>query len=522
MEVLEIYSSALSEYRAGNYERALEILAEVKKNAPAWKKAMLLEAYIRRAQNFYLSEISVLKNFLSQPDVLAEKNLAADAFSLLGAACRVVGMSDKAVDFFIGSAHLEEKIEKACPEISNAIFAANDVENFTAENFSKLYAEYRARLKEITPYPKKFYSHDKIRVGYLSADFHEHPVTFFAWALLTAYDKNSFAVYCYSSGEKNDAVTEKIKHSVDEWRDISNLTDEDAAKMIRADEIDILFDLSGHTNGNRLLVAARRPAAVQISGIGYMNSTGLDCFDYFLSDETCAGNFQAMQKFFTEKIIRLPRSHFCYTPLKNFPAPKNTPCLEKNYVTFGCFNNFSKITAPILNLWREILKAVPNSRLILKHKIFDNVEGKKFVAEKLRSFGFEISRVELRGFSQNYLEEYGEIDIALDTFPYTGGVTTCEALYMGVPVVSLRGDRHGTRFGYSILKNVGIEELAAKTPQEYFERAIALANDRDLLDVLHKNLRQMMKNSPLMDSRGYVRDIEEKYFKIFQAEKNNE
>ena len=330
---------------------------------------------------------------------------------------------------------------------------------------------------------------------------------FFSYALITNHDKNLFEVYCYSAGNTFDAVTKNIKSAVNVWRDISNLSDEDAAKIIRADEIDILFDLSGHSNGNRLPILAYRPAAVQISGLGYMNSTGLNCVDYFLSDVNCVGD----TKFFTESLIAMDHSHFCYAPLKQFPAVNHR---ENHFVTFGCFNNFSKVTDSILTAWGKILAAVPKSKLILKHKIFDTAEGKDFVLKRLENLSLNTKQIELRGLSKDYLNEYNEIDIALDTAPYNGGLTTCEALLMGVPVISLVGDRHGSRIAYSILKNIGVEELATANLDEYVQRTVSLANDKDLLKVLHKNLCTMFRNSPLTDSKNYVREVEEIFTQI--------
>ena len=286
------------------------------------------------------------------------------------------------------------------------------------------------------------------------------------------------------------------------------MTDIQAAELIRNDEIDILFDLSGHTANNRLRVAAYRPASVQISGVGYMNSTGLDAMDYFLSDVYCAGK---SSPYFTEKLILLPQSHICYEPPSNLEPVAEPPCIKNRFVTFGSFNQFGKVTDSILRAWKKILDAVPNSRLILKHKIFNRSDGKVFVGERLKYFGFDIARIELRPYTDNHLLEYADIDIALDTFPYTGGVTTCEALYMGVPVVSLYGDRHGTRFGLSILTNVGLEELAVDNIDAYIKRTIELAGDWDLLRILRKNLRGMMKNSPLMDSTNYGRAVGEAF-----------
>ena len=511
MQPLEIYAAALAEYRNKNYKRALKTLANFNRIAPNWDKAILLEAYIRRDQKLYLSEISLLEKFFKVTNIAKEKILAVDAFSMKGSALRNLGKSADAVNFFLISARLHEEQSEICTEISNAIFAANDVENFTAADFEKLYAEYRKNLANIQPYEKISYNHKKLRIGYISADFKNHPVMHWASALIFEHDKNNFEIYCYSAGKTFDTVTEKIKNAAECWRDISDLSDFDAAKLIRADEIDILFDLSGHTSGNRLPILAYKPAPVQISGIGYMNSTGLNCVDYFLSDETCAANIDAMQNYFIENLVCMTHSHFCYTPLKNFPAPKNPPCLSNGFVTFGCFNNFSKVTDSILKAWKKILDAVPNSKLILKHRIFDTDEGKKFVSTRLKNLGIKINRVEMRGLSADYLEEYNEIDIALDTFPYNGGLTTCEALYMGVPVVTLYGERHGTRFGLSILKNIALEELAAATFEEYISRAVVLAADTDLLKNLRENLRETMTNSPLMNAKEYVKELEEFY-----------
>ena len=508
MEVLEIYSQALQAYRDKNYDKALNILENLKKIAPNWGKAILLEAYIYRDQNLYFTEIAMIEKFLSEVDISQKKKLAADVYSLLGSACRMFGRSREAVNFFIISAKLENKKTKICTELSNAIFAASDIENFSSETFEKLHAEYRKNLADIAPYEKIFYQHKKLRVGYISADFHEHPVMFFAYNLITKHDKNNFDVYCYSAGKNFDAVTANIKNSVEIFRDISNLNDEDAAKLIRADEIDILFEFSGHSANNRLPIMAYRPAAVQISGLGYQNSTGLNCVDYFLSDVNCTADLN----YFTEKSIKLMHSHFCYSPLKKFPDVKHK---KNNFITFGSFNNFSKVNDFILSAWREILTIIPNSKLILKHRIFDTAECKNFISARLKNFGFNLEQIELRGFSKNYLDEYNEIDIALDTFPYNGGLTTCEALLMGVPVISLRGNRHGNRMTYSILKNIGVEELAVTNLEEYIQRAVALANDEDLLEVLHKNLRTMFKNSPLTDFKNYVSEVEEIYRQIW-------
>ncbi len=512
MNILKKYEQALKLYRAKKFNAALKIVKEVEKAAPHWKKSFLLEIFIRRDQWEHIKELALLEKFLPRLDCNSadDKYLAADAFNCFGSLNRSLGRTADSVKAFCLSASLSDDNKKACEEISNALFAASSAENYSAADFQKLYDEYKKYLSDIKPYPKEFYRHEKIRVGFLSSCFQWHVVMSWGWHLVSGLDKNLFKVYCYSNVKTPDKVTNYFRASVDVWRDIYSLTDAVTAELIRADEIDILFELDGHTVDNRLRIAAYRPASVQISGIGYMNSTGLDCFDYFLSDIYCAGD----ESYFTEKLIKLPHSHFCYEPPTKIEPAAYPPCIKNNFVTFGSFNQFGKMTDSVFITWQKILDAVPNSLLILKHQIFSNDDGRNFVRERLKSFGFDIKRVEMRPYTENHIVEYNDVDIALDTFPYTGGVTTCEALYMGVPVISLYGNRHGTRFGLSILKNVGLDELAVDSPDEYINRAVALASDWELLTILRKNLRTMMKKSSLMDAKNYVREVGEAFVKI--------
>ena len=518
MDIFERYAEALKLYKAKNFDAALKILDEVKSAAPHWKKSFVLEAMIRRNQQEYLKEFSILTTLLphfntKNPD---EKILASEALGLFGALNRELCNTEEAVKSFRFAASLKGVGQQACQEISNAIFCANSSEKFSAADFRSLYDDYKKFSADIIPYAKKFYNHGKIRVGFLSADFQWHVAMAWSWDLLTGLDKKFFSVYCYSASAHSDVVTKNLRGTVDAWRDVSNLSDAQAAELIRNDEIDILFDLAGHTSGSRLRVMEYRPASVQISGLGYMNSTGLDAMDYFLSDVHCAGDTQAMNDYFTEKIIILPQTHFCYNcQIKlDVAAP---PCVSKGYVTFGSLNHFAKVTDSILSVWKKILDAVPNSRLLLKHRIFNTADGRKFVEKKLQRLDFDIKRIEMRPFTNIPAKDYNDIDIALDTFPYTGGVTTCEALYMGVPVISMYGGRHGTRFGLSILKNIGLGDLAVNTADEYVRRATALANDWNLLVTLRKNLRGMMKNSPLMNPTDYVRAVESAFRMILYA-----
>lgn len=512
-----LYEKALAHYKAERYEESLSMVRELRAAVERWPRALLLEAYLYRDTKRYLAEIRILWECLAQLDLRQadERKQAATAWSLLGDAWRILGDSRRAVEAFLRSADLEPDLGKARTECCNALFSASGIWDMEAAEFRYLYDVYQGKFREIVPYPDRRYHHERLRIGYLSADLCEHPVASLLYPLLQYHDRSRFRVYCYSATAHEDHVTALLREKAEIWRDIADAADAEAAETIRQDEIDILFDLSVHTKDSRLSLLAYRPATVQISGIGDVNSTGLPAVDYFLTD-CCCMEERAMRDFFVERPLCLPHCHFCYAPLKEMPEPAAAPCLERGYVTFGSFNNFGKMTDEVLALWCRILRAVPGSRLILKHQLFDSEEGRSFVREKLERIGFPLSRVELRGFSKTYLQEYRELDIALDTHPYTGGITTLEALYMGVPVISLYGRRHGTRFGYSFLQNIGLEELAADSPDAYVEVAVSLAKDEALLALLHGNLRQMMQDSPLMDGAQYAKDMERLYEEIWR------
>ena len=519
MNIEELYSKANEEFNSKNYDAALKSLDDIKKSCDEfYRKVYSLEASVWEKRKSLVAEYYALKKILPflKFNSFEERKFSAEILTRIVNSCRNLFLLAEGAKFcFLAMQVGEGILTNRCQIIKNAIFSMNTSEEYSAEDFHALYHEHQKCLADIIPYSKKFYSHEKIRIGFLSGDFRNHPLINWAWSLLTNLDKNLFKTYFYSQTEKTDEITNYLRSIANGWRDIYDLTDEVAAKLIRDDEIDILFDLSGHTLGERLRVAAYRPASVQMSGIGYMNSTGMDCFDYFLSDIYCAGD----ENFFTEKLIKLPHSHICYEPSTKLEPAKSPPCLKNNFVTFGSFSQFGKVTDSILITWKKILDTVSNSRLILKHSIFDIDDKKNFVGERLEKLGFNLSRVEMRPYTKTWLREYDDVDIALDTFPYTGGVTTCDALYMGVPVISLYGDRHGSRFGLSILKNIGLDELAVNSYEEYINRAITLAGDWELLTILRKNLREMMKKSPLMNSANYLREIQSAFVKILNDER---
>lgn len=374
------------------------------------------------------------------------------------------------------------------------------------------YGNLFADIEQYTHDKNNHARHKKIKVGYVSPDFYQHIVTHFAVQLYAAYDHERFEVHLYNTGMTHNAVTNWLSGLADGWHDLHGYKASEIAAQIYADEIDILVDLGGHTKGGLPLRAmAYKPAPIQMSGIGYFDTTGLPAIDYYLTDNYCdpAGN----EKLFTEKLLCLPHSHLCYTPPETVMGCKAEWHLHKPIV-FGSFNNFFKLNDAILQTWRKIMEKVPDSRLLLKnvHPVQKELDE---LYNRMKDMGFAMERVELRLATNDYLDEYADMDIALDTFPYPGGGTTCEAIYMGVPVVSRYGTRHGSRFGYSLLCNMGLEELTASTEEEYIERAVSLAKSPNLVQDLHANLRQIMQASPVMDAKGYLRDIESAYMGIY-------
>lgn len=367
----------------------------------------------------------------------------------------------------------------------------------------------------------KQYSHaerisvSKIRIGYISPNFNKHAVALFIYHLIANYDREKFEVYCYAKGVE-DPITEQLKQYPDKWVNVSNMSDVEIAQTIYDDNVNILFELAGHTDNNALAVLARKPAPIQICGIGYFNTTGLNSVDYFLTDKYC-DPIGKNDEYFTEKLLRLKYSQLCYTPLNPAFQIKEAPCVKNQYITFGSMNFLSKINLPVIKTWQKILDKVPNSRLLIKDKVVGNEYAVEYIKKIWQKNGIDLTRIDFEDASEDYMQMYYKIDIALDTFPYPGGATTCDALYMGVPVVTLAGDRHGSRFGYSILKNIMNEEdCIAVTINEYVDKSVILAGDYNKINDYHHELRDKMLNSPVMNSDIYMKDLQNAYKIIWQ------
>ena len=363
--------------------------------------------------------------------------------------------------------------------------------------------------KFIQPHTNNRDPERRLRIGYVSPDFRTHPVGRFLLPLLAHHDKKQVEVFGYSQVALQDEITDRLRSYTDGWRTILALSDAQAADLIRQDHIDILVDLTMHTDNSRLLVFARKPAPVQATYLAYCSTTGLDTIDYRLSDPYLDGP-EGDESFYSEKTIRLPQTYWCYESIIAPPQVGPLPALARGVITFGCLNTFCKVSEPAFEAWAEVLGAIPNSQLLLSA---DEGSHRQRVQQRLERNGIEPSRVQFasRTSLENYFDLYRRIDIGLDTFPYGGGTTTCDALWMGVPVVSLVGTTAVGRGGLSILSNMGMPELVARSEEEYVQIAGTLAKDLPRLSNIRTMLRERMEQSPLMDAPRFARNIEAVY-----------
>jgi predicted O-linked N-acetylglucosamine transferase (SPINDLY family) len=354
----------------------------------------------------------------------------------------------------------------------------------------------------------------KLRVGYVSGDFRSHVVSFFTEAVLREHNRDNVELFCFANNKSNDAVTERFQAFSDGWFAIKREPDNKVEELIRDHQIDILIDLAGHTADNRLPVFARKPAPIQASWCGYFDTTGLRAMDYLIVDRVIAPENE--QRKWTERPLYVPDSYICYQPPK-LPDLAAVPAEQNGFVTFGCFNNPSKINHRLVEMWAAILEVVGGSKLILQHYVYSDPLARERLDRIFRQAGVPSNRYEyvLGGSNYQTLECYNRVDITLDCLPYNGGTTTCESLWMGVPVVTLYGDRFVSRVGSSILTFSGLGGLVATTPGEYVERAAALAGNRDDLCRLRGQLRSHLPKTPVFNPKLFVQGLEDAYRRAF-------
>jgi predicted O-linked N-acetylglucosamine transferase (SPINDLY family) len=404
---------------------------------------------------------------------------------------------------------------------TNLCLLANYHPDLSGEQVLEIHREWE---RDYAPPPTSSgsYSNDhtpdrKLRIGYVSPDFKAHASGHFIEPLLAHHDRSNAYVVCYANVAKPDAITSAMRGRADAWRDTYGRSDDELEAMVRADQIDILVDLAGHTADTRLALFARRPAPVQVSMIGYPSTTGLGSIDYKISDPHV--DPPGAERFYSEKLLRLDGTFWCFAPVADAPPVDELPAKRNGFITFGSANNVSKITPAALDAWARILAAVPESRLRMQHSGFSSVEVRQRIFDAFARHGIAPDRVSLSGWARfkDYLELLRSFDLALDTFPFNGGTTTCQQLYLGVPCVTLAGQRQVSRMGVTMLRAVGLEELIAESIEQYVQKAVDLARDIDRLCGIRANLRPAMLASLLCDGRRYITSLEGAYRKIWAS-----
>lgn len=471
-----------------------------------------IEVERRCYQEAYNMSLKACEAVTSGNSLLAEK-FSEKIFRQHGGICFYLGIVWESALYFYKAYQMTEDVKTKKMSLGSCLMSMV-ASNALPEEILIAAKEYNRMLHEnidcsVRTWTKK-QAGDKIHVAYMSPDYRYHVMYSFYYHLLEKYNKNEFMITCVSLNEKRDKYTDKVRTLPVNFVDLSGLEIEVLAEKLLEMDIDILVDLAGHSANSGMPVFAYRVAPVQISGLGWMETTGLSSADYLMTDKYLD---PLGQSYILEKPMYLT-SQFCYRCYTDIAPSTGAPCIENGYITFGTFNRINKFTQEMLETWRKILFLVPKSKLLLKCSMFSSSSNIKMIRKRFLQAGLDNNRIIIEPPSFDYLESYRKIDIALDTYPYTGGGTTFDALYMGVPVVSMYGERRSSRFGLSILSNAGVGELAVNTEKEYIERAVSLANDWETLDLLHKNLRTIMQNSPAMDGEGYVREIEAQYKKV--------
>lgn len=430
----------------------------------------------------------------------------ADAWSNLGTNLTEQGRVEEAILALRKSLEIRPQ---AAPIFSNYLLTLNYSSNLEPEAITAEHRAFAARFAPNTPQAPVTSDPDperRLRIGYLSADFRQHTVAGFIELLLTHHNRDRFHVTAFANVPRPDDVTTRLQKLADRWRFINGLSDEQIAAMILADKIDILIDLSGHTAGNRLLALALRPAPIQALLFGYPNTTGLEAIDYRITDAISDPPGKTEQ-FSTEKLLRLEGLAWAYQPQTDVPTVAPLPSLNSSTFTFGCLNNAAKLSDACLATWVKLLQAIPNSRLILLAG--QSTSGADRLRQVFTDAGIPADRLELltRVPKREYFETYSRCDLALDPYPYNGGVTTVDALWMGVPVLTVAGTSYVSRQGVAILTHVGIPEFAADTPEHMIELAKIWAANREMLADIRLGLRSQVSRT-IADGRLYISGLE--------------
>ena len=474
-----------------------------------------VEAYINRG--VALKDLGQLQEAVeSYNKAIQLKPDFAVAYSNRGNTLKELGQLDDAMQDFGKAIQLKPDYAEA---FSNLLLLMNYTTNHDADDRIRMARKFGEVFSEKASTRFSTYNcptdTEILRVGLVSGDLRNHSVGHFLESILSSIDSSKIELVAYPTTPEIDDLSERIKPFFSKWKSIYGQEDEVVANLIHADGIQILLDLSGHTAKNRLPVFAYKPAPVQVSWLGYFDTTGLNEMDYVLGDPHVIP--PEIEKQFTEKVWRLPETRWCFTAPDVGIEISPLPALSNAYITFGCFNNLSKLNDKVVQLWAKILTALPSSKLLLKNRQFADQSAREHMIYRFSDLGIDKSRINLEGPDdrQNYFAAYNRVDITLDPFPFTGGTTSVESLWMGVPLLTLAGDSLVSRQGVGVLMNASLLEWIAESEEEYLTRAIHFASDTDKLASLRTELRSQALASPLFDAPRFARNIENALLEIW-------
>jgi len=433
----------------------------------------------------------------------------AVAHSNLGTALKDQGLLDEAVACFRRALELKPDYTIAH---SNLLLTLQYCDGVTLPELAAAHAEFERRHaaplhRTIVRAANIQNRRDRPRLGFVSADFGRHPVGFFLVRVLENLFQEKYEMFCYSDRNVKDDLTHRMQSVSMNWHDVLGMSDTRVAELIRSDEIDILFDLAGHTGHNRMLVFARKPAPIQMTWIGYEGTTGLSAMDYLIADQNMIPKESEVH--YRERVLRMPDGYLCYEPPDSAPSVSPPPSLTNGYVTFGSFNNLAKITPHVVKVWSEILRRSPSTKLIMKYGGLGDPLVKQRYLDAFVAHGVDSQRLTLLPPSSyaEYLASYCEVDFMLDPFPFSGSTTTCEALWMGVPVITCPFETFASRHSFSHLSNIGATETIAQSLDEYVELAVSLSGDLSQMAAIRTRLRQRMQSSPLCDGHRFAANL---------------
>lgn len=437
-----------------------------------------------------------------------------EAWYNAGNALQMLGLPTDAAEHYRRALSLAPEFKDAR---SNLLMVMNYSADFSRDQVFSAHREFAPASKSARPHQNIPDPGRRIKVGYVSPDFRRHPVSFFFEPVLRYHDRSHFEVYCYYNHGSGDEVTGRIRALADHWRDISNVTDDDAATMIATDQIDLLVDLANHSRGNRLGVFARKPAPIQVTWLGIPQTTGLDCMDYRITN-ALMDPVGLTESIHTEQLLRLPNGDVTFDADSTWPAVNALPAATNGHLTFASFNNLTKVNPTVIAAWAQILREVPGAKLLIAASGDPEDEISLALRARLCSYGVQAERVQYAG-RQNldgFLRLHHRVDVALDPFPCSGVTTTLQSLWMGVPVITLAGDTPISRGGAGILGRLELDELVAHTQSQYVAIAARVAADHKYLAALRNSLRDRIAASTFSDPKTVTHNLESTYRQIWQ------